>query len=306
MTSQVLEVARLLGLALGAGAVALALDTLLAVPCPEFETHGRRAGNRLRALRESAFFPLGLHLIRFFTGYAVLLRAPRLRAELEVYLRQADEPLGLVPSEVMGLCILCAVGGALLGAAGVQPLCAVPGALLGGYFPYAHLRAQASQRVAEVAAAVPIFTDLMVLTMESGMDFISSVRLLLAKTDSSKGTMPLRDELRIFLYQLDLGMTRRAALLAFAARCPAEPVESFVTAIIQAEEKGMSLRDVLRIQADVLRQKRIQDAIAYIDTANLHMMAPVMLIIVALMIVILAPVLLNMKSVMGGGVEGLP
>ena len=132
------------------------------------------------------------------------------------------------------------------------------------------------------------------------------VRLLLAKTDSNKGTMPLRDELRIFLYQLDLGMTRRAALLAFAARCPAEPVESFVTAIIQAEEKGMSLRDVLRIQADVLRQKRIQDAIAYIDTANLHMMAPVMLIIVALMIVILAPVLLNMKSVMGGGVEGLP
>jgi len=291
---------------LGALAVAIGLDTILAVPCPDFETHGRRAGNRLRALRESAFFPLLLHAIRFFAGYAALLKAPRVRAELEVWLHQADEPLGLVPTEVMGLGLLCGLGACLFCLLMDQPLCALPGALFGLYFPYAYIRSLATERVSDVASSVPIFTDLMVLTMESGMDFISSVRLLLAKTDSTNGKLPLRDELRIFLYHLDLGMTRRAALLNFSQRIPAEAVESFVTSVIQAEEKGMSLRDVLRIQAEVLRQKRIQEAIAYIDAANLHMMAPVMLIIVALMIVILAPVLINMKSVMGGGPGGMP
>lgn len=306
MVDYVMKAALLVALVLGASAVAMLLDILLAVPCPDFETNGRRAGNRLRALRESAFFPLLLPIIRFFTGYAVLIKAPRLRAELEIWLRQADEPLGLVPTEVMGLCLLCGLGAAIGCLALSQPLFALPCALLGVYFPYGNIRALAAERIREVANAVPIFTDLMVLTMESGMDFISSVRLLLSKTDSSSGKMPLRDELRMFLYHLDLGMTRRAALLGFAQRIPAPAVESFVTSIIQAEEKGMSLRDVLRIQAEVLRQKRIQDAIAYIDAANLHMMAPVMLIIVALMIVILAPVLINMSSVMGGGMEGVP
>ena len=298
----------IIAMALGVAACALALDTILAVPCPDFETRGRRAANRLRALKETAFFPILLHVIRFFAGYAVLFtkNMPRLRARLDMWLHQADEPLGLVPSEVLGICILCGLAMALITAVEFQPLLALPAALLGIYVPYDRIRGLANERIRSVAASLPTFTDLLVLSMESGMDFISAIRLLIAKTDVNSGKMPIRDELRIFLYQLDMGMTRRAALLDLAQRVPSEAVQSFVTAIIQAEEKGMPLRDVLGIQAEVLRQKRIQDAIAYIDIANLRMMAPVMLIIVALMVVILAPVMTNIDTGLGGGGTGMP
>lgn len=304
MVEHLMRAALIVALLFGVIGIALALDTILGVPCPDFQTRGRRAANRLRAL-EGFLFPMILPLIRFLTGYAVLVKAPRIRARLDVWLRQADEPYGLVPSEVMGLSILCGLVAALITAVEIEPLLSLPAALLAMYLPYERMRGLASQRIREVAGSLPTFTDLLVLSMESGMDFISSIRLLISKTEDSKsGKLPIRDELIVFLYQLDLGMTRRAALLHLAERVPADAVQSFVTAIIQAEEKGMSLRDVLRIQADVLRQKRIQDAVAYIEVANLKMMGPVMLIVVALMVVILAPVLSNVGSALNGGGGG--
>lgn len=305
MAEHLYRAALLVALVLGVVAIAVALDTLLAVPCPDFETRGRRAANRLRALKEGFILPLLLPAIRFFAGYAVLVKAPKIRARLEVWLRQADEPLGLVPSEVMGLSILAGVVAAIITAVEFEPMLALPAALLAAYVPYDRIRGLANTRIREVAGSLPTFTDLLVLSMESGMDFISSIRLLISKTEADKsGKMPMRDELIVFLHELDLGMTRRAALLHMAERVPAEAVQSFVTAIIQAEEKGMSLRDVLRIQADVLRQKRIQDAVAYIEVANLKMMGPVMLIVMALMVVILAPVLTNVDSALNGGDGG--
>lgn len=310
MLEHLTHAALVVGLGFGAVSLALALDTVLAVPCPDFETRGRRAANRLRALKEGFFFALFLPVIRFFTGYAALIKAPKVRARLEVWLRQADEPLGLVPSEVLGLSILAAIVAALVTAVEFQPILALPAALLAAYVPYDRMRGLANERIRAVAGSLPTFTDLLVLSMESGMDFISSIRLLISKTgDSKTQEMPIREELIIFLHQLDLGITRRQALLNMAERVPAEAVQSFVTSIIQAEEKGMSLRDVLRIQADVLRQKRIQDAVAYIEVANLKMMGPVMVIIVALMVVILAPVLANVDSSLsgaGGGLMGGP
>lgn len=310
MLEHLTHAALVVGLGFGAVSLALALDTILAVPCPDFETRGRRAANRLRALKEGFFFALFLPVIRFFTGYAVLIKAPKVRARLEVWLRQADEPLGLVPSEVLGLSILAAIVAALVTAVEFQPILALPAALLAAYVPYDRMRGLANERIRAVAGSLPTFTDLLVLSMESGMDFITSIRLLISKTgDSRTQKMPIREELIIFLHQLDLGITRRQALLNMAERVPAEAVQSFVTSIIQAEEKGMSLRDVLRIQADVLRQKRIQDAVAYIEVANLKMMGPVMVIIVALMVVILAPVLANVDSSLsgaGGGLMGGP
>ncbi len=304
MAERLMQVGLIVALILGVLACALLLDTILAVPCPDFEIHGRRAANRLRALKETAFFPALLYVIRFFAGYASLIPAKRLRAQLEIWLRQADEPLGLVPSEVMGLCLLCGIVAAVVTAVFLQPLIAIPAGAIAMYLPYGRIRALASERIRAVASSLPTYTDLLVLSMGAGLDFIGSIRLLISQTEVRSGKLPMRDELLVFLHQLDLGMTRRAALQNFAKRVPAEAVQSFVTAIIQAEERGMPLRDVLGIQAEVLRQKRIQEAVAYIDIANLRMMGPVMMIIVAVMVVILAPVLTNVGSVLGGGGMG--
>jgi tight adherence protein C len=290
-----------LGLLVAGAAVALFFDAVLAVHYPDFEVTGRRAGNRWRAIRHSVSLSLLWPVLRFFTAYAAMIDAPKIRAQLERWLRQSDDPAGMVPSEIMGISLMLGVG--LAGLAGWQFAwpAALPALFLGLYLPYDKTRSAASERVTTVGRAIPTMADLIVLSMESGMDFIGSIRLLVAKTAVADGKMPIRDELLMFLHQLNLGRTRRSALQLFAERVPADSVRSFTTAVIQAEEKGMPLRDILRIQADILRHRRIQESEAYIETANLQMLGPIMLVIAALLVVIIVPVLDSMGNAMEGG-----
>lgn len=294
-----------LGLAIAGIAVAMFLDSVLAVHYPDFEVTGRRAGNRIRAARTSVLFNLLWPLLRFATAYAAVAQGKwmaKRRAELELWLRQSDEPAGLVPSEVFGISLLLGISLALLAAWQFAWPAALPALLLGLYVPYDNVRSTAGRRIITIGRSVPTMADLIVLSMESGMDFIGSVRLLVAKTSVADGKMPIRDELLMFLHQLNLGRTRKSALQLFAERVPADSVRSFTTAVIQAEEKGMPLRDILRIQADILRHRRVQESEAYIANANLQMLGPVMLVIAALLIVIVVPVLDSMSGALAGGV----
>lgn len=289
------------GLGLTGFACVLAAEAMLSVRYRDFEVRGRRAGNRLKAQRESILWPLVQPFLSFCTAYITHLRFTKLRARIEMYLRQADEPYGLVPSEVLGLSLLVGLMTLTLATLQFSWALALPAAMLGFYLPYDKIRSLAAQRIQSVGRSLPTMTDLIVLSMEAGMDFVSAVRLLLAKTSGSDGKMPIRDELLTFINQLQLGRTRRAALEQLAHRVPADAVRSFTTAVIQAEEKGMPLRDVLRIQADVLRHKRIQEAESYISNANLQMMAPITIIILAMLSVIVVPVLSTMDSALQGG-----
>lgn len=283
-------------LGLVAAAVALSIYTFLAARIPDFEVRGRRAGNRVRALKQDFLLPLFLPIIHFFTSYALLFRLDALRARLEIWLRQADEPAGLVPSEILGICLtssfLLGLGAGLL----ITPVAALPAALIGLYIPYSQIKSAALQRIRMVARSVPTMADLIVLSMESGMDFIGSVRLLVSKSQVADGKMPIRDELLMVLNQLHMGRTRRDALSNFAQRVPAEAVQNFVTSVVHAEEKGMSLRDVLRIQAEVLRHKRVQEAEAYISAANVQMLAPIMIVVGALLVVMILPMVIGMSD----------
>lgn len=293
-----------LGLAMSFLAVALLLDSVLAVRYPDFAVTGRRAGNRLRATRNSVLLSVLWPLLRFFTAYAAMAQGPfmaKRRAELELWLRQGDDPSGLVPSEIIGIGLMLGLALAALCAWQFAWPAALPALLLGLYLPYDNARVTATKRVVTIGRAIPTMADLIVLSMESGMDFIGSVRLLVAKTSVADGKMPIRDELLMFLHQLNLGRTRKSALQLFAERVPADSVRSFTTAVIQAEEKGMPLRDILRIQADILRHRRVQESEAYIANANLQMLGPVMLVIAALLIVIVVPVLNSMGSALEGG-----
>lgn len=297
------EVGKYAGLALVGLACALAVESTLSIRYPDYAIRGRRAGNRNRHMQRSLLWPLLMPVVQFFAAYTVHLKLPRVRAQLELWLRQADDPSGLVPSEVLGLSAL--LGIMLFGIASLQfswPM-AVPALLLGLYLPYDSTRRNAQSRIMLIGRSIPTMADLIVLSMESGMDFIGAVRLLLTKSAVADGKMPVRDELLLFLNQLQLGQTRRTALEKFAERVPAESVRSFTTAVIQAEEKGMPLRDVLRIQAEVLRHKRIQESEAYIANANLQMMAPVMLVIVALLVVIVVPVVTTMDGSLQGNLS---
>src|SRR5262249_11337971 len=100
----------LLGLAVG-----LAVDALLGRSLPDYEIRGGRAGNRLRALKAGSLALLQ-PVMRIFTSYAAKRNWPVMRARIEIWLRQGDHPMGLVPSEVLGLCgLTCVSLGLLIG-----------------------------------------------------------------------------------------------------------------------------------------------------------------------------------------------
>ncbi|MCS6915080.1 MAG: type II secretion system F family protein [Myxococcales bacterium] len=302
MLSILFEIWKYTASLVAAAASFLLVEAVLSPQCPDFEIRGRRAGNRRRALRDSPLFVLIQPLLRFFTAYAAMIKAPRLRAQLELWLRQADELGGLVPSEVMALCLMCAcfLGGFVYWQ--IHPL-AAPGAfLLGLLFPYDTVRGAARKRIQTIGRSIPTMADLIVLSMEAGMDFIGSVRLLVSRSTIADGKMPVRDELLMFLHQLQLGRTRRQALELLRKRVPTDAVRSFTISIIQAEEKGMPLRDVLRIQAEVLRHKRVQEAEAYIQTANLQLLGPILVVIISLMSIIIVPMVIIVgENLRGGG-----
>ena len=92
----------------------------------------------------------------------------------------------------------------------------------------------------------------------AGLDFPGAIRQVVDK--SSNPDDPLVIELTRILRELQLGKTRNQALADFAARSPTGPVNEFVASLIQAEERGNPVADVLQIQAGVARLRRTLSA----------------------------------------------
>jgi tight adherence protein C len=102
------------------------------------------------------------------------------------------------------------------------------------------------------------------------------------------------------LRDLRLGHTRRHALEAFAERTELEEVSDFVTAVVQAEERGNPLAKVLRIQAEVLRQRRTVKGEEAAAKASVMLIVPLVMLIMSVLVVILAPLLLRSMSAFAG------
>jgi tight adherence protein C len=93
--------------------------------------------------------------------------------------------------------------------------------------------------------------------------------------------------------EISLGKLRREALRDMADRLGVSEMTSFVAAVIQSEQLGVSLAQVLRIQADQMRIRRRQLAEEEAHKAPIKMLLPMALFIFpALCIVLMTPALL--------------
>ena len=94
--------------------------------------------------------------------------------------------------------------------------------------------------------------------------------------------------------EIGLGKTRREALLDMAERLDLPDVSTFVNSVIQAEQLGTSVGQVLRVQSNQLRMRRRQRAEQVARQAPVKMVFPLVFFLMpSLFIVTIGPVVLS-------------
>ncbi len=170
--------------------------------------------------------------------------------------------------------------------------------ILGFYLPVFWLNSKIRQRKHEIQKALPDALDLLTISVEAGLGFDAAMVKVTEKWDNelSRGFARANAEIR-------LGKLRREALRDMANRTDVSDVSNFIAAVIQADQLGVSLAKVLRIQSDQMRIKRRQRAEEQAAQAPVKMMFPlVFLIFPSIFIVLLGPaVLIFMKGGLTGG-----
>ena len=183
------------------------------------------------------------------------------------------------------------LGGSLAGVAG-SFLFALGLGTLGFIVPGILVGARTRKRREEIRAQLPDALDLLAVSVEAGLGFDGAVAKL---TDHLAG--PLADELALTLGEMRIGESRQDALKKLAERAATPEVATFTRAIIQADQLGISLGRILRVQATDTRLRRQAAAEERAMKAPIKMLFPtVAFIFPAMFLVILGPAFLNLSK----------
>jgi tight adherence protein C len=162
------------------------------------------------------------------------------------------------------------------------------------YLPDLILSSATSSRKQEIARALPDFLDLLTVTVEAGLGLDSAMAKIAERLHG-----PLKEEILITLHQIRMGKSRPVALREFADRCNVEDLTNFVSALIQSQQLGISLGQVLRIQAEQIRtiqRQRIEEAA---QKAPVKLLMPLILCIFpAMFVVIIGPAVIKIYDVL--------
>jgi tight adherence protein C len=164
----------------------------------------------------------------------------------------------------------------------------LPAAVLGFYLPDLYLQGKIDRRQKDIRRAMPDALDLLTICVEAGLGFDAAMSKLYEKWDNELGRAFGR-----VVREIQLGKLRREALRDMADRLGVSEMSSFVAAVIQSEQLGVSMAHVLRIQADQMRIRRRQLAEEEAHKAPIKMLLPMAIFIFpALCIVLMTPAFL--------------
>jgi len=162
--------------------------------------------------------------------------------------------------------------------------------------PELWLRQVIRKRQKEIICVLPDTLDLLSVSVEAGLGFDGALAKVVEKT---KGV--LNKELAKTLQEVRIGKPRKDALKDLSLRTGVADLSSFITAVIQADQLGVSITKVLKIQAQQMRQKRRQRAEEAAMKAPVKMLFPlVFFIFPTVFIIILGPAVLRMIDLFSG------
>ena len=257
--------------------------------------YGRRHvahGRELPRFRERALTPLIAKLARLMLRINPRTSLESVSARLMSAGMRGTAAAGFLAAKA-GLAATGMVFGLLLGSSSGARMGIVATLLfgfMGFYAPTFFVSMRASKRQDAVAGALPDALDLLAVSVEAGLGFDAAISKLTEHMDG-----PLIEEFELALGEMRIGEGRAHALKRMADRVNTHEMASFVRAIVQADQLGISLGRILRIQAADTRSKRQDAAEEKAMKAPIKMLFPmVMFIFPAMFIVILGPAFLNL------------
>jgi len=188
----------------------------------------------------------------------------------------------------LGLLAIVVLGG--FSAQGLMGLIVMGG--IGFLVPWMWLKSAVRSRQRLILRALPDALDLVTTCVEAGLGLDAALGRV---AEQMKG--PLASEMGQTLSEISMGRLRREALADLGTRTDVQELISFVNAVIQAEQLGVSVAQVLKVQSDQMRTRRRQKAEQQAHEAAIKMIFPLVLFIFpAFMVVILGPAVINISQ----------
>jgi tight adherence protein C len=159
------------------------------------------------------------------------------------------------------------------------------------FYPDLWLKQAVKARHRSVERALPFVLDLLTLSVESGLDFMTGINRII----QYRPLDALNEELIRVFREIQVGHSRKEALQNFSDRIDHSDIRSVANALIQADELGTGIGGALRIQSDQIRVKRFQRAEKLGNEAPVKMLFPlVAFIFPSVFLILLGPILLQM------------
>jgi tight adherence protein C len=230
------------------------------------------------------------------------LSAPRLKDRLRATLVSAGSPEYYTAEEYLAVAmfngilagVVLVVTWMLLAEGVISLFCFALGFAGGFILTIIQIKDKAGKRLRLISKQIPYSLDLIALAMGAGATFTEAVQTVIRE----KTEDPFNVELKALLAEMDLGTTRRKALENMSERVPLDPLRSIISSVIQAEELGTPLSEVLHSQANLLRLHRSTYAENAAAVASIRILVPSLLILMAVILALFAPMIL--KGVRGG------
>jgi tight adherence protein C len=167
--------------------------------------------------------------------------------------------------------------------------------LIGFAFPQLWLTSKIQGRQKEIRKAMPDALDLLTICVEAGLSFDSAMSKVSEKWENQLSLAFAR-----VIREIQLGKLQREALRDMSDRLGIPEMTSFVAAVIQSQQLGVSMAKVLRIQSEQMRMKRRQRAEEEAHKAPVKMIFPMgILIFPSIMIVLMTPALFQIMDAFG-------
>jgi tight adherence protein C len=218
---------------------------------------------------------------------------------LEPKVTQAGITGGLSVSEILGIKAILAAGLPALmymldvnsgsGAARMVILLLIA-LFIGWKLPDAYLAKLIADRKHILEKTFPDILDLLTVSVEAGLAFDGAMSKVVEK-DSGL----VSQEFRRVLQEIKMGKSRREALRDFANRSAVDDINSFVNAMIQSDQLGLSIAGTLRNQSELMRRKRRQRVEERAMKAPVKMLIPlVVFIFPTIFVILLGPAMIQL------------